>query len=140
MEEDYEVLCTLGEGSFGKVYKAKHRETGDEVAVKEIKVGASSFSEALNSMELKALKVLRHPCIVRLRELLRSQRDGSLFFIFEFVGSDLGRLIKENPSGLPEPRAIELMRQLLTGIAHIHQCGFFHRDVKPDNILLDPVQ
>lgn len=140
LEKEYEVLCVLGEGSFGKVCKARHRETGDEVAVKEIKMGATSFSEALNSMELKALKALRHPCIVRLRELLRSQRDGSLFFIFEFVGSDLGRLIKENPQGLPELRATELMLQLLTGIAHIHQHGFFHRDVKPENILFDPVQ
>lgn len=140
LEAEYEVLCTLGEGSFGKVYKAKHRETGDEVAVKEIKLGAKSFSDALNSMELMALKALRHPCIVRLRELIRSQRDGSLFFIFEFIGSDLGRLIRENPRGLPEDQAIELMRQVLVGIAHIHQYGFFHRDVKPDNILFDPVK
>lgn len=140
LEEDYEVLCTLGEGSFGKVYKARHRQTADEVAVKEIKLGAKSFSDALNSMELKALKALRHPCIVRLRELIRSQRDGSLFFIFEFLGSDLGRLIRENPRGLPEDQATELMRQVLVGIAHIHQYGFFHRDVKPDNILFDPIQ
>mmetsp|Transcript_120090 Transcript_120090/g.339799 ORF Transcript_120090/g.339799 Transcript_120090/m.339799 type:complete len:470 (-) Transcript_120090:170-1579(-) len=141
LEKDYEVLCTLGEGAFGKVYKARHRATGDEVAAKEIKVGSKSFNEACNSMELKALKALRHPCIVRLRELLRSQRDGSLFFVFEFLDSDLRRLIKEHPQGLPEETgAIELMRQLLVGLAHIHQHGFFHRDVKPENILFDPAR
>lgn len=140
LETHYEVLCTLGEGAFGKVYKAKHRETGEDVAAKEIKLGSRSFDEACNSMELKALKALRHPCVVRLRELLRSQRDGSLFFIFEFIGSDLSSLIEENPRGLAEGHAVELTRQLLVGLCHIHQVGFFHRDIKPANILLDPVQ
>jgi len=138
LDRHYEVLSTLGEGAFGKVYKAKHRETGEEVAAKEIKVGSASFDEACNSMELKALKALRHPCVVRLRELLRSQKDGSLFFIFEFVPSDLCCLIRESPNGLAEAQAIELMRQLLVGITHIHQHGFFHRDIKPANILFDP--
>jgi len=140
MERDYEVLSTLGEGSFGKVYKARHRVTGEEVAAKEIKLGSNSFDEALNSMELKALKALRHPCIVRLRELLRSQKDGSLFFIFEFISSDFGRLIKGNPRGVPETQTIELVRQMFVGIAHMHQHGFFHRDIKPENILYDPAR
>merc|ERR1712166_1605907 len=129
------VSCRLGEGSFGNVYKAKHRFTGEEVAVKEIKLGSTSFDEACNSMELKALKALRHPCIVRLRELLRSQRDGSLFFIFEYLDSDLGLVVKGNPKGLPEAQAVEFMQQVLVGVSYIHQHGFFHRDIKPANIL-----
>lgn len=137
METDYEVLGRLGEGSFGKVYKARHRRTGEEVAVKQIKLGARSWEEACRSTELQALKALRHPFIVRLRELIRSSWDGSLYYIFEFLDSDLCRLLKEHTSGLEELRCAALVRQLFTGLAHMHQHNFFHRDMKPENVLLD---
>lgn len=137
LDNDYEVLGRLGEGSFGKVYKAQHKRTGDEVAVKQIKIGSRSWDEAVGSLELQALKSLRHPFIVRLRELIRSQWDGSLYYIFEFIDSDLCRLVKANPNGLEEPRAAELARQLYAGLSHMHLHNFFHRDLKPENILLD---
>mmetsp|Transcript_76108 Transcript_76108/g.150472 ORF Transcript_76108/g.150472 Transcript_76108/m.150472 type:complete len:945 (-) Transcript_76108:124-2958(-) len=137
LENDYEVLERLGEGAFGKVYKARHRRTDDMCAVKQIKLGAKSWDEALRSTELQALKALRHPFIVRLRELLRSSHDGSLYYIFEFIGSDLCRLMRQYPQGLEEPRAAELTRQVFAGLAHVHQHNFFHRDIKPENILFD---
>jgi len=136
MENDYEVLCRLGEGAFGKVYKARHRRTLEEVAVKQIKLGSRSWEEACRSTELQALKQLRHPFIVRLRELIRSQWDGSLYYIFEFLDSDLCRLVKEHTSGYDEMKSAELVRQLFAGVAHMHQHNFFHRDLKPENILL----
>eukprot|EP00427_Karlodinium_veneficum_P027644 CAMPEP_0169219762 /NCGR_PEP_ID=MMETSP1016-20121227/20147_1 /TAXON_ID=342587 /ORGANISM="Karlodinium micrum, Strain CCMP2283" /LENGTH=366 /DNA_ID=CAMNT_0009297843 /DNA_START=116 /DNA_END=1213 /DNA_ORIENTATION=- len=139
MENDYEVLSRLGEGAFGKVYKARHRRTGDEVAVKQIKIGSRSWEEAMRSTELQALKALRHPFIVRLKELIRSQYDGNLCYIFEFLNSDLCRLIKEHRSGLDEMRAADLSRQLFAGVNHMHTHSFFHRDIKPENILLDSV-
>lgn len=137
MEQDYDVICRLGEGSFGTVYKARHRRTADEVAVKQIKIGTRSWDEACRSTELQALKALRHPFIVRLKELIRSQWDGSLYYIFEFLDSDLCRLLKDFPGGLEEMRAAELTRQHFAGLAHMHQHNFFHRDIKPENILLD---
>lgn len=135
LDKDYEVLERLGEGAFGKVYKAKHRKSDDVVAVKQIKVGAKSWDEALKSTELAALKQLRHPFIVRLRELIRSTSDGSLYYVFEFIDSDLFRMLRRYPQGLEEMRAAELTRQLFAGLTHIHQCGFFHRDIKPENVL-----
>jgi serine/threonine protein kinase len=137
LSDDYEVLSRLGEGTFGKVYKARLRATGDLVAVKQIKLGSRSWQEACQSTELQALRSLRHPYIVRLRELLRNQRDGSLYYVFEFIDSDLCWLMKENADGLEESRAAELARQLFAGIAHMHQHGFFHRDLKPENVLLE---
>jgi len=138
LERDYEVFAGLGEGAFGKVYKARHRSSGDVVAVKQIKLGAKSWQEACRSTELQALRVLRHPFIVRLRELLRSQDDGSLYYIFEYIDSDLLRFVKAHPDGATEDHACLLTRQLLSGLAHMHQHGFFHRDIKPENILLNP--
>eukprot|EP00927_Polykrikos_kofoidii_P054868 TRINITY_DN49219_c0_g1_i1.p1 TRINITY_DN49219_c0_g1~~TRINITY_DN49219_c0_g1_i1.p1 ORF type:complete len:926 (-),score=159.32 TRINITY_DN49219_c0_g1_i1:319-3096(-) len=140
LETDYELLSTLGEGSFGKVYKARHRRSNDEVAVKQIKLGSKSWDEACKSTELQALRALRHPFIVRLRELLRSPKDGSLYYIFEFVDGDLCRMMRPYPKGLDEERAGILFRQLLVGLAHMHQHGFFHRDVKPENVLYNPVE
>eukprot|EP00928_Gymnodinium_smaydae_P007334 TRINITY_DN1264_c0_g2_i1.p1 TRINITY_DN1264_c0_g2~~TRINITY_DN1264_c0_g2_i1.p1 ORF type:complete len:641 (+),score=103.69 TRINITY_DN1264_c0_g2_i1:165-1925(+) len=137
LDQDYEVFGALGEGTFGKVYKAQHKWTGDEVAVKQIKLGARCWDEACKSMELQALTALRHPFIVRLRELIRSQWDGSLYYIFEFVDSDLSRVVKANPNGLVEPRTAELARQLFAGLAHMHHHNFFHRDLKPENVLFD---
>jgi len=137
LEKDYEVIGRLGEGAFGKVYKARHRRNDDIVAVKQIKLGATSWEEALKSTELAALKALRHPFIVRLRELIRSQRDGSLYYIFEFIDSDLCKLVRQYPQGLDELRAADLTRQLFAGLAHIHQYNFFHRDIKPENVLYE---
>jgi len=140
LERDYEVVATLGEGAFGKVYKATQRSSGDTVAVKQIKLGAKSWQDACRSTELQALKALRHPFIVRLRELLRSPDDGSLYYIFEYVNSDLLRFVKEHPKGATEGKACELTRQLLAGLSYMHQLGFFHRDIKPENILYNAQQ
>ncbi|CAK9017646.1 Serine/threonine-protein kinase MAK (Male germ cell-associated kinase) (Protein kinase RCK) [Durusdinium trenchii] len=137
IEKDYDVLDRLGEGAFGKVYKARHKKTEELVAVKQIKLGAKSWDEACKSTELAALRQLRHPFIVRLKELLRNQLDGSLYYIFEYVDSDLFRLIRQNPSGLEEAFGAVLARQLFAGLAHIHQHNFFHRDIKPENILYE---
>mmetsp|Transcript_61271 Transcript_61271/g.171327 ORF Transcript_61271/g.171327 Transcript_61271/m.171327 type:complete len:615 (-) Transcript_61271:166-2010(-) len=137
LDTDYEVQGRLGEGSFGKVYKAQHKKTGDEVAVKQIKIGSRCWEDACKSTELQALKVLRHPFIVRLRELIRNQWDGTLYYIFEFIDSDLSRLLREHPNGLEELRSAELSRQLFAGLAYMHQRNFFHRDLKPENVLLE---
>ncbi|CAE7712951.1 Mak [Symbiodinium sp. CCMP2592] len=137
IEKDYDVLERLGEGAFGKVYKARHKKTEELVAVKQIKLGAKSWDEACKSTELAALRQLRHPFIVRLKELLRNQLDGSLYYIFEYIDSDLCRLVRQNPSGLDETFAAGLARQLFAGLAHIHQHNFFHRDIKPENVLYE---
>lgn len=139
LEQDYDIIARLGEGAFGKVYKAQHKASGDIVAVKQIKLGSKSWDEALKSTELAALRALRHNFIVRLRELLRSPKDGSLYYVFEFIGSDLFRLMRQNPQGLEENHAAELQRQIYSGLSHTHQNSFFHRDVKPENILYDDV-
>lgn len=137
VERDYDVLCLLGEGTFGRVDKARHRQSGEIVAIKQIKLGSKSWDEACKSMELQALKALRHQYIVRLRELIRSPADGSLYYVFEFIDSDLMKVLRNFPNGMQEMRATTFARQLFEGMAHMHQHSFFHRDLKPENILYD---
>ena len=59
-----------------------------------------------------------------------------MYYIFEYVDSDLLRFVKAHPEGADERDACSLTRQLLVGLAYMHQLGFFHRDIKPENILL----
>eukprot|EP00913_Durusdinium_trenchii_P003851 g3565.t1 len=115
IEKDYDVLDRLGEGAFGKENSNEAELCEELVAVKQIKLGAKSWDEACKSTELAALRQLRHPFIVRLKELLRNQLDGSLYYIFEYVDSDLFRLIRQNPSGLEEAFGAVLARQLFAG-------------------------
>lgn len=135
---EFDILRVLGEGAFGKVYQGQHRRSQDLVAIKQIKLGARSWEEVLKSTELQALKQLRNPFIVRLKEVVRSQWDGSLYFIFEFIESDLCRFLKKFPHGMEEMRVAVLAQQTLSGIAYMHQSSFFHRDMKPENILYCP--
>lgn len=134
---DYEILSCLGEGAFGKVYKARRRNSDELVAIKCIKTAIKSWEEACKSAELAALRKLKHSCVVQLKELIRETKDGSLYYVFEYLDSDLLRLLKMHPKGLEEAMATELSRQVFAGLAHIHQHGFFHRDIKPDNVLYD---
>jgi len=137
VEKDYEILEQLGEGAFAMVHKARHKNSRDIVAIKQIKLGVKSWTEACRSTELQALRALRHPFIVRLRELIRSQYDGGLYYILELIDSNLCHLVKAHPQGVEELRGADLSRQLFAGLAHMHQQNFFHRDIKPDNILLE---
>lgn len=132
---DYEVLSILGEGSFGKVFKAHHRQRNEDVAIKRIKVGSKSWDSACKSKELTVLRTVRHNFIVRLHELIRSPKDGSLYYVFEYIDSDLSKVIMQHAKGVAESFAVSLIRQLLVALAYMHQQGFFHRDVKPENVL-----
>lgn len=137
IKRDYEILSCLGEGAFGKVYQARRRNNDELVAIKCIKAAVKSWEEACRSTELAALRKLKHSCVVQLKELIRDSQDGSLYYIFEYLDSDLFRLLKKHPQGLDEPMATELSRQMFLGLVHIHQHGFFHRDIKPENVLYD---
>ena len=80
--DKYRVVRVLGEGAFGKVLEAENREEGGvHVAVKQIKANFKDWSECIKLRELKALKGLRHPRIVRLREMILEK--GCLYFVFE---------------------------------------------------------
>lgn len=68
-------------------------------------------------------------------ELVRNKKNGSLYYIFEYIDSDLSRVLKAHHNGLPEPRAVDLTQQMLEGLGYMHNTNFIHRDLKPENIL-----
>lgn len=145
----YELLSELGDGSFGRVVKARLKSPREDdegvVAIKQLKQRFQSFDSVVLLKEVQSLQVMSHPNIVPLLEVIREQ-DGQLFFVFEYMGGgSLYDLLKESiddkasrgSNRLSASRTRDFVKQLLRGLAYIHEKGYSHRDLKPENLLLD---
>eukprot|EP00467_Chlorarachnion_reptans_P011403 CAMPEP_0114514526 /NCGR_PEP_ID=MMETSP0109-20121206/16202_1 /TAXON_ID=29199 /ORGANISM="Chlorarachnion reptans, Strain CCCM449" /LENGTH=733 /DNA_ID=CAMNT_0001694575 /DNA_START=182 /DNA_END=2384 /DNA_ORIENTATION=+ len=134
----YDIVRTMGEGMFGAVLKAVMKTTGEVVAIKKMKKKYFSWKEVVKLREVQSLKKLSHPNIVKLKEVIR-ERD-ELFFVFECMDKNVYEVTKEmklRGRMLPESTVRSYMHQILLGLAHMHKVGFFHRDMKPENLLVD---
>jgi serine/threonine protein kinase len=131
--QKYEVEKTLGTGAFGDVYQACLRDDPREhVAIKKIKQKYKSWKECLHLRELASLKVLRHNNIVRLKEMILEKE--LLHFVFEFCDGNLYEEMQKNK--FSRERIQVSMRQIFAGISYMHKQGYFHRDMKPENVLI----
>ncbi|KAI9001952.1 kinase-like domain-containing protein, partial [Gaertneriomyces semiglobifer] len=132
----YHVTKEIGDGSFGVVLMGEHRDTGELVAIKKMKQKCYNWEEAINMREVKALvKLSNHPNIIKLREVLRE--NDELFFVFEFMEGNMYQLTKNRNGILMEEKEVKVfIFQVLLGLAHMHKYGFFHRDMKPENLLM----
>lgn len=135
--DKYIKLEKIGEGTYGVVYKAKHKETGKIVALKRIKLdGDSEGVPSTTLREIGLLKELHHPNIVALLDIIFSD-DNSLFMAFEFMLEDLKKFLDERKKDLPMSLIKSYMHQLLSAICYCHVHLIVHRDLKPQNLLLD---
>ncbi|XP_072929479.1 cyclin-dependent kinase 2-like [Epargyreus clarus] len=134
--ENFSRVEKIGEGTYGVVYKARDRITGKEIALKKIKL--ENEPEGVPSTALREISVLRkldHPAVVRLLDVLLA--DTKLFLVFEFVHMDLKRLMDLTKGPLRLDLVKSYLRQLLEGIAYCHSHRVLHRDLKPQNLLVD---
>jgi serine/threonine protein kinase len=129
----------LGTGAFGAVYLGVHEETGQMIAVKQITIGSHNNKETQNQIEqlaseIRLMKQLDHPNIVK---YLHAERvENQLLIYMELMsGGSLASLVKKFTK-LPESVMKVYMRQVLVGVAYLHQKNVVHRDIKADNILL----
>ena len=125
----------VGEGTYGVVYKAKDRQTGDFVALKRIRLEVED--EGIPSTTLREISVLRqlkHPNIVELSDVIQS--DGRLYLVFEFVDKDLKKFMEAYEGPLPSSMVKNYTHQLIKGLEFCHIRGVMHRDLKPQNILI----
>lgn len=129
----YQTLKDLGDGTYGSVSLARNRETGETVAVKKMKRKYYSWEECINLREVKSLRKLNHANVVKLKELIRE--DDHLYFVFEYMKENLYQMMKSRDKLIPESMIRNIIYQVLQGLAFIHKHGFFHRDMKPENLL-----
>ncbi|THG98230.1 hypothetical protein EW026_g3921 [Hermanssonia centrifuga] len=133
----YLLLRTLGEGEFGKVKLGLHMQWGEEVAVKLIRRGNIDTTVRMGKVEreIEVLRSLKHPNIVRLYDVIET--DKYIGIILEFAqGGELFDHILAHRY-LREKDACKLFCQLISGVWYIHQKKIVHRDLKLENLLLD---
>eukprot|EP01062_Namystynia_karyoxenos_P043291 TRINITY_DN3170_c0_g1_i1.p1 TRINITY_DN3170_c0_g1~~TRINITY_DN3170_c0_g1_i1.p1 ORF type:complete len:578 (+),score=177.38 TRINITY_DN3170_c0_g1_i1:237-1970(+) len=133
--DNYETIRTIGEGTYGVVVKARHRETGQIVAIKKFKESDEDEQVRKTSLrEVRVLKQLRHDNIINLLEVFR--RKGKLYLVFEYAETTILELLEKHPEGLHEEDVRKYTYQLLRGVEYCHAHGIVHRDIKPENILI----
>eukprot|EP01100_Stratorugosa_tubuloviscum_P000914 TRINITY_DN1201_c1_g1_i2.p1 TRINITY_DN1201_c1_g1~~TRINITY_DN1201_c1_g1_i2.p1 ORF type:complete len:297 (+),score=128.18 TRINITY_DN1201_c1_g1_i2:103-993(+) len=134
--DKYMKLDKLGEGTYGIVYKAKNRETGEVVALKRIRLESEDEGVPCTAIrEISLLKELRHPNIVRLHDVIHE--DKKLTLVFEYLDLDLKKYMDECRGRIPPIRIKQFLYQLLKGIAFCHEHRVLHRDLKPQNLLIN---
>lgn len=133
----YHIESLLGQGGMGRVYKAHDRELNRTVAIKVVREGVIAEANALKrfKQELVLASKISHKNILRIHDL--GEVDGVKFITMAYVeGQDLHQIIKDNPK-LPLERVVKFATQLAGALAAAHAEDVVHRDLKPQNILVD---
>ena len=137
LKSQYEIVAKLREGGMGEIYRVRHRLLEEHRIAKVLRPQLQNNAEmgARFTQEAKAAIRLRHPNIVQIFDFAMN-RDGQGMIVMELIrGIDLQRIIQRRP--LPEvPLVLEIARQSLRALGYLHQHGFIHRDVSPDNVML----
>lgn len=133
----YELICELGRGGMGVVYKARHKELGRLVAIKMILSNHLASPEHVERFyaEARAAARVESPSIVGIHDV--GQIHGQHYFAMDYVaGPSLATVARKGPL---EPKiAARYVYSVARAVAHLHAQGIVHRDIKPSNVLLDP--
>ncbi|XP_015264175.1 PREDICTED: cyclin-dependent kinase 6 [Gekko japonicus] len=144
-DQQYECVAEIGEGAYGKVFKARDLKNGGRfVALKRVRVQTSEEGMPLSTIRevavLKHLETFEHPNVVRLFDVCtvsRTDRETKLTLVFEHVDQDLTTYLNKVPEpGVPSETIKDMMLQLLRGLDFLHSHRVVHRDLKPQNILV----
>ena len=142
--DDYEIIKRLGGGSFADVFQAIEKSTGEQVAIKVLKKKYTKWEDCLELRECKSLQKLNKNSsntpgiayIIKLKQIIFIKESGTLNLVFEYCDKDLYELMKSNNKKMNENQIRTIMYQTLSGLAYMHKYGFFHRDMKPENLLI----
>jgi len=134
----YEILGTIGTGGMGVVYRARDQELGEEVAIKmlrpDILRGDETAKQRLKA-ETRLARRISHPNVVRTHDF--GEHDGACYVTMEYVEGMTVRRLIETRGRLSVPSALAVAGQLSTALDVAHRQGVVHRDIKPQNLLLD---
>ena len=134
-QSHYKMIEYLGEGSFGKVFKAREISTGKTVAVKKMSINQSEHKYSNIIKEINLLKHLDHPNIVKYYDYF--EEEDYIYLMMEYLeGGTLKEYINNKKNNITENEARIIIKQLLTAISYLHYtCDICHRDIKPENIM-----
>ncbi|ODQ79850.1 hypothetical protein BABINDRAFT_8043 [Babjeviella inositovora NRRL Y-12698] len=135
----FQQLEKLGEGTYATVYKGRNRSTGTLVALKEINLDSEEGTPSTAIREISLMKELKHENIVTLYDVIHT--ENKLTLVFEFMDQDLKKYMDTHGlhgSGALDPKVVKsFMYQLLRGILFCHDNRVLHRDLKPQNLLIN---
>jgi len=136
MTSNYELLEKIGEGAYGIVYKGQD-SNGEIYALKTIRLEAEDEGMPSTTIrEIALLKELQHPNIVSLCDVIHTEKKLTL--VFEYLDQDLKKLLDvQCDSGLDAATTKSFLYQILQGVAFCHQTRVLHRDLKPQNLLIN---
>ncbi|KAM6403480.1 LOW QUALITY PROTEIN: cyclin-dependent kinase 3-like [Rhynochetos jubatus] len=134
--EVYQEVEKIGEGTYGVVYKALNKHTKELVALKKIRVDLETEGVPSTAIrEISLLKELKHPNIVRLLDVICSQKNICL--VLEYLNEDLKKHMESQTGGIPSSLVKSYLFQLLQGVNFCHLHSIIHRDLKPQNLLIN---
>ncbi|KAI5949452.1 CTK1 [Candida theae] len=132
----YGRVQQVGEGTYGKVYKAKHSITNECVAVKKLRLESEREGFPITAIrEIKLLQSFDHPNIVGLLEMM--VEHNQIYMVFDYMDHDLTGLLTHPELELQECHRKFIFKQLMEGLDYLHEKRIIHRDIKGSNILLD---
>lgn len=139
-QERYRVLRELGSGGMGKVYAAEHTDMQRLVAIKVLRPDLLNDDELVQRFqnEIRATAKLSHPNVVSAFDAHTNKDEGTCYLVTELVdGCDMAEYISSYPDGVPVETACDFICQAATGLQHALDHGLVHRDIKPQNLLID---
>ncbi|KAF7319926.1 Cyclin-dependent kinase 11B [Mycena kentingensis (nom. inval.)] len=134
----YERLNQIEEGSYGVVFRARDKQSGDIVALKKLKLDEEKNGFPITALrEVNALMSCRHENVVGIREVVVGDTLTQVFVVMDFIEHDLKSLLTMMPSPFLQSEIKTLMMQLLSAVGHCHSHWILHRDLKTSNLLMN---
>ena len=137
INERYEIIKTIGEGGMANVYLANDTILDRKVAIKVLRGDLSNDEKFIRRFKREALSVsnLSHPNIVEVYDV--GEEEGNYYIVMEYIeGKTLKQLLQKR-GALTLTEVIDIMSQLTDGLAHAHEAYIIHRDIKPQNIMIE---
>ncbi|KAI9250331.1 Pkinase-domain-containing protein [Sporodiniella umbellata] len=132
----FEKIGQVGQGTYGKVYKAQNTKTGKLMALKKIRMKTEKDGFPITAVrEIKLLQKLKHSRIVELEQIMVSQ--GDVYMVLEYMDHDLSGILGHPDFTFQPSHAKSLIGQVLEGLAYLHSLGILHRDIKGSNLLIN---